>query len=183
MAKNILLVRHGRSAHKHVGLLDRAGFVRWREAYEAAGIDERDRPPVALLGLASASGIVAASPAPRAVQSATLLSPGRNITTSPLLAETELAPPNIGQWRIPLIAWMLAIGFRQMTRKTSPIGVRRAGEAAEWLGGLAELHGTVLAVTHGGFRSRLSAALVERGWRCDIPIKRSGNWSVWALRR
>jgi len=42
---NILLVRHGRSAHKASRLLDLAKLVRWRDAYEAAGIDERDRSP------------------------------------------------------------------------------------------------------------------------------------------
>jgi broad specificity phosphatase PhoE len=95
MTKNILLVRHGRSEHKHAGWVDLAGFV--REAYEAAGIDGQDRPPAALMALASASGIVAASPALRAVQSAKLLEPEREIMTSPLLGEMELTPPNFGQ--------------------------------------------------------------------------------------
>src|SRR4051794_344910 len=182
MATNILLVRHGRSAHRQTGFLGLAEFVRWREAYEAAGIDERDRPPAALQALASSSGIIVASPALRAVQSAGLLDPGRDIPTSPLLRELELAPPNIRRWRMPLLAWALAVGVRQMIG-ASAIELRRAGEAAEWLGGLAERHGTVVAVTHGGFRSVLSAALAERGWQWKTPRKRSRHWSVWSFER
>jgi len=69
MEQTILLVRHARSAHVHRGFLDLAGFRRWREAYEAAGIDERDQPPAALKDLARGSGIIVASTAPRAFRS------------------------------------------------------------------------------------------------------------------
>jgi broad specificity phosphatase PhoE len=173
----ILLVRHGRSAHVHRGFIDVAGFHRWREAYEAAGIDEQDQPPAALKALAATSSIIVASTAPRAVHSAMLL--GRDVTPSPLLAELALAPPNIRGIRMPLIGWALSIGIR---RHVSPVEVQRARDAAQWLRDLAAEHGTVLAVTHASFRSLLSRELIARGWHCEIPKGRSRHWSVWSLK-
>ena len=176
MEQKILLVRHGRSAHVHRGFIDIAGFRRWREAYEAAGIDERDQPPAALKDLARGSGMIVASTAPRAVHSAMLLRP--HITTSPLLTELELAPPNIRGIRMPLIGWALSIGIR---RHVSPAELERVQEAAQWLSDLAAEHGTVLAVTHASFRSLLSREFVGRGWQCEIPKGRSRHWSAWSL--
>jgi hypothetical protein len=117
MEQTILLVRHGRSAHVHRGFIDVAGFHQWRAAYEAAGIDEQDRPPAALKDLARESGITVASTAPRAMRSAMLLA--QNITTSPLLEELELLPLNIRGIRMPLLGWALSIGFRSMVQGVS----------------------------------------------------------------
>lgn len=189
MPQQILLVRHGRSAHVQRGSVDLAGFLRWREAYEAAGIDEHDQPPVTLKAFASASGIVVASTAPRAVHSAQRLDPEREVTASPLLQELELVPPNIRGVRMPMAVWALAYGVRWIIRAAlrrphiAPAELQRAREAAEWLSGLAEQHGIVVAVTHASFRSELSRQLVGRGWRCEIPRGRSRHWSVWSFHR
>lgn len=177
MEQQIFLVRHGRSAHVHRGFIDHAGFHRWRAAYEAAGIDERDQPPAPLKALAATSGIIVASTAPRAVHSAMLLAP--HVTPSPLLAELELAPPNIRGIRMPLIGWALSIGIR---RHVSPAELQRAQEASQWLIDLAAEHGTVLAVTHAAFRSLLSRELIGRGWQCEIPKRRTRHWSAWSLK-
>lgn len=125
-APRIVLVRHGRSAHVHRGFVDLAGFHRWRDTYEAAGVDEREEPPKELKALASASGIVVASRAPRAVAHARLLDPDRDVTTSELLHELELAPPAIRGIRMPLIGWAIAIGMR---RHVSDVEIRRARDA------------------------------------------------------
>lgn len=185
----IFLVRHGCSAHVHRGLVDLAGFGRWREAYEAAGIDERDQPPPELTALAGRSGIIVSSPAARAMQSARRLHETREITTSPLLAELELAPPGLRHVRMPLIGWALAIGIGWMIRaalrrpRVAPAELQRARDAAEWLSDLARHHDAILAVTHASFRSLLAEQLIERGWRCEVPGKRSRHWSVWRLQR
>jgi len=140
MTPKIMLVRHGRSAHVQRGLLGLAEFHRWREAYESAGIDEEEQPPPSLQALASASGIVVASTALRAVRSAELLDGDRDIVTSPLLAELELSPPNFARLRMPLGGWALACGVRRAVRAESPMELRRAREAAEWLTDLANRH-------------------------------------------
>jgi broad specificity phosphatase PhoE len=189
MAHKIVLVRHGLSAHTHSGLIDLAGFGRWRAAYEAAGIDERDEPPPALRALASSSGVIVASEARRAIESARLLDPQARVTTSPLLQELELAPPNIRGIRMPLMAWALAIGVEWILRtalrraRVSPSEVQRSREAAAWLADLADRHGSVLAVTHASFRSLLSERLIEQGWRCETTTGRSSHWSAWPFRR
>jgi phosphohistidine phosphatase SixA len=185
----IFLVRHGRSAHVHRGLVDLAGFARWREAYEAAGIDERDQPPPELTALAATSGILVSSPAARAMQSARRLDGEREITTSPLLEELELAPPGLRRVRMPLIGWALAIGIgwaiRSVLRRprVAPAELQRARDAAEWLSGLTRHHDAILVVTHASFRSLLAEQLIARGWHCEVPGKRSRHWSVWRLQR
>lgn len=184
----IVLVRHGRSRHVHAGWIDASGFHRWREAYEAAGIDERDAPAADLQAVASTAGIVVSSDVPRAIESAKRLAPGREITISPILHELELAPPNL-RVRLPMAAWALAFGVRWLIRAAlrrpheSPAEVRRARDAAQWLGNLAETHGTVVAVTHHSFRALLSRRLIEQGWRCEIPRKRMSHWSAWTFFR
>jgi len=180
MGQRILLVRHGRSAHVQRGWLDRAQFLRWREEYEAAGIDAQEQPPADLKQLASTCAVIASSPAARARESASLLAPaGRDVIASPLLAELELAPPNIG-FRMPFFIWALLIGIR--TRSSMTPELERAKKAAEWLTGMAERDGCVLAVTHGSFRSLLARQLVQSHWKYESERSWS-HWSVWSLGR
>lgn len=98
----IVLVRHGRSAHVHAGWIDVHGFHRWREAYEAAGILPGEVPPAELLERARRAGVVVASDAPRAIESARLLSEGREVISSPLVRELDLPPPAVRALRLPL---------------------------------------------------------------------------------
>ena len=158
--------------------MNRAEFLRWRDAYEAAGIDENDQPPPALKALAATSGIVVSSTAPRAVHSATLLD--RDVTTSPLLRELDLAPPNLTRVRMPWAVWAVLIGLRR--QRVSAEERARAQEAAVWLVGLAERRDSVLAVTHGSLRSLLATQLIERGWVCETRPRRLHHWSVWSFK-
>jgi broad specificity phosphatase PhoE len=170
----IVLVRHGRSAHVHTGWIDGEGFARWREAYEAAGIDERDTPPRELQTLASAAGLVVASDALRAIESARLLAPRKDVVTSPLLREIALVPPKI-PFRMPLLGWALTLFRMRATEQEH----QRARDAASWLVALAAQHEQVVVVTHGGFRIALASALAARGWRCETPKRRHRHWSAW----
>jgi broad specificity phosphatase PhoE len=184
--REIFLVRHGRSAHVHAGWIDYAGFRRWREAYDAAGIDPRETPPRDLQELARKAGVVVTSDTVRAVESARLLTPDAEIVISPLLREFTLVPPNLRRLRLPLVAWALAYGARMLMRPhehITPAEHERASEAAQWLAGLAEEHGRVVAVTHHAFRSVLAKTLENAGWRSEVPRRRSAHWGVWGFRR
>jgi len=182
--RKIILIRHGLSAHVHSGWMDLAGFLKWREAYEAAGIDPRDTPPLELQSLASAAAVLVSSDIPRAIDSARLLAPGKEVILSPLLRELDLVPPNLPHLRLPLMGWALTYGLRMLLRgrgHVTPAEHDRANEAATWLTGLATAHGTVAAVTHHSFRSVLAKTLTARGWQSTLPRRRSAHWSAWSF--
>jgi broad specificity phosphatase PhoE len=177
----IVLIRHGRSGHVHTGWIDVAGFVRWREAYEAAGIDPDDMPPAHLRELVASAGVVVSSTARRAVESARALAPGREVLTSPLLEELELRPPRLGPVRLPLGGWALAVGIRLLICGSTRGEQQRRRAAAQWLAELAEEHGRIVVVTHASFRSALARKLVRLGWRKDAIAWRPRHWSAWSF--
>lgn len=184
----LALVRHARSAHAHAGWITAGGFRAWRAAYEAAGIREDERVPASLEPLMGRAGLVLASDAPRAVASARLLAPGREIVVNPLLRELDLEPPALGGLRLPLAAWALAVGGRTLLlslrgRYPSAAEAVRVHDAASWLAELAARHSLIVAVTHAMFRRQLRDRLVRKGWQ-DEPGRRSPRpWSAWLLRR
>jgi broad specificity phosphatase PhoE len=183
----ILLVRHGRSSLVQTDWLDADGFRRWREAYEATGIVETDRPPASLMEIAERADLIVSSDAPRAVDSARLLARGREITGSSLVRELALEGPRSGSVRLPLRAWALSVGVKMLAMKLrggypSRDDAARVNEAARWLDDLAARHSTIVVVTHASFRRQLANSLVTRGWRSEErPSAR--HWSVWPLSR
>jgi len=184
----IALVRHARSSHVHTGWIDAAGFRAWREAYEAAGIHEGERVPAHLERLAARAGVVVSSDAPRAVASARLLAPGREIDVSPLLRELDLQGPHLGRLRLPLAAWALAVGGRTLLltlRRWHPSAAEqdRVDKAVSWLEELAARHSLVLAVTHASFRRQLARRLVQTGWQAEPGRRSLRHWSAWFFRR
>ena len=199
----IVLVRHGRSAHVDRRWLTADGMREWMRAYDAAGIAPDDAPHPGLLELAACCDVVVASDLPRAVASAARLAGAERVVTSPLLREAPLETatqplPRLGGARLPLMAWALVLGGRSAAaewRGAPPIGVddavlARADEAARWLAGLATPGPAapgapgapgkrVIAVTHTLFRRVLSEALVRQGWQ--RPAERTRRtWSAWA---
>lgn len=186
-APRIALVRHARSAHVHTGWIDAAGFRAWREAYEAAGIQEGERVPEPLETLAGRAGLVVASDTPRAVATARLLVPGREIVVSPLLREMDLLSPDLGRLRLPLLAWAFAVGGRilvETIRRHYPPAAEeeRVANAVDWLASLALRQGLVLAVTHASFRRRLSDRLLQGGWQAEPGRRSLRHWSTWNFR-
>jgi broad specificity phosphatase PhoE len=190
-APEILLVRHGRSAHVERGWLDVEGLRGWMAAYDAAGIAADPAPPAALRALAAGAALVVASDLPRAVASAALLAADRAVEASPLLREAPLetpaAPmPRLGGVRLPLRGWALVLGTRWLWaswRGAPPPGVddatlARADAAAEWLVERTAAAGRVLAVTHATVRTLVAAELERRGWWCAErrPFR---EWSAW----
>jgi broad specificity phosphatase PhoE len=171
----------------HAGWIDREGFLRWREAYEAAGIDHAERPPSELCEAAAKAGVLASSDVRRAMESARLLAPEREVITSPLLRELDLDPPRFGPLRLPLTAWALSYGGlwlkRAILRQPQHSGdeIRRSEEGAKWLRELAEKHGPVIVVTHGSFRRLLASKLLEEGFRHERARRTMRHWSAWTL--
>lgn len=185
----IVLIRHGRSAHVHTGWIDLHGFHRWREAYEAAGVLAGEVPPSELRVVAERAGAVVASDAPRAIESARLLTSEGEVITSPLLRELDLPPPSLRWVRLPLAGWALAFGarwlFRALTSRqhASPVEITRAHDAARWLAELTRRHGSVVAVTHASFRGLLAETLIAAGWHIGVRPRGVPHWSAWSLTR
>jgi broad specificity phosphatase PhoE len=184
----IALVRHGRSAHVQRGWIDGRGFRAWREAYEAAGIREDERPPADLAALAAGADVVVSSDAPRAVASARLLAPGRDVVVSPLLRELTLESPRLGPLRLPLAAWAVAVGGRNLLltlrrKQASGAEAARLEEAAVWLDDLGRRHQSIVVVTHASFRRQLSARLPRAGWQPEPGRRSLKPWSAWMFAR
>jgi broad specificity phosphatase PhoE len=185
----LILIRHGRSAHVHAGWIDIDGFHRWRQAYEAAGILDGEMPPPEIRDRAGRAGIIVCSDAPRAIESARLLAEGREVIVSPLLRELELSPPALRAVRLPLAGWALTFGIswllRGITRwpHASEAEMVRVREAADWLVGLAREHRAVAVVAHASFRAVLTRTLLAQGWTAGAGRRRSSHWSVWSLMR
>ena len=160
-----------------------ASVADFERAYDAAGILDDDAPPQELKELARSAAVFVASDMRRAIESAHRLVPGRDPEIQPLLRELYLEPP---RWIpiLPIMAWD-AISYWQWTARLA-FGldhdlVQRGEKAAAWLAERAQ-NGTVLAVTHGGFRRIVTRRLEARGWRCTERRQGYRNWSAWSLR-
>lgn len=185
MESCIVLIRHGRSAHRHrEGWVDAEGVRRWRESYDVAGIDPDDAPPLALMNQVARAHVIVASDLPRATISAYRLAPGRHIITSSLLRETVLDIPAWLPLCWPLAVWGAFIhlqwGYQMLRGREAPLEEQqRAADAAEWLIALVQREVLVAAVTHGVFRTLLARRLLAKGWRAR-PGRRSYQvWSAW----
>lgn len=184
----IALVRHARSSHVHTGWIDASGFRAWRDAYEAAGIHEDERVPADLAELADRADLVLSSDAARAIATARLLAPGKEIVVSPLLRELDLEGPAVGPLRMPLLGWAVAVGCRTLfltlrRQYPSPEEATRINDAAACLEELAARHPHIVAVTHASFRPRLSARLMQNGWQAESGSRALHHWSTWTFRR
>lgn len=192
----VILVRHGRSAHVESGWLDVHGLRRWMTAYDAAEIALHHPPPPELVAAAARAGRIVASDLPRAVASAAMLAPDRAVERMSLMREAPLETPQLplpalGGIRMPLRAWGLVFGARWLyawARGAPPPGVdaaalARADEAADWLAAEApRAEGPILVITHATFRTLLASSLLRRGWRG--PERRPFHeWSAWRFSR
>jgi broad specificity phosphatase PhoE len=184
----VALIRHARSSHVHTGWITASGFRAWREAYEAAGIREDERVPAHLKQLVGRADLVLSSDAARAVATARLLAPGREIVVSPLLRELDLESSTLGGLRLPLTAWALAVGGRTLLltlrqRYPSAAEAARINDTAAWLEELAARHSLIVAVTHASFRRQLSTRLAQTGWQAEPGRRSLRHWSAWLFRR
>jgi broad specificity phosphatase PhoE len=184
----VVLVRHGPSAHFQTsGSIDRSAVLKWRDAYDAAGIRTISQPPPALIQTAADATHIVASDLPRAIASAQRLAPRREIRVSPLFRETPIPVPH---WptRLPLSIWEMLIHAAWNYRilrgiDVTPTDRAQAAQAAEWLSGLIADGSTALIVTHGVFRRLLAKQLVSLGWRSSARRGGYNHWSSWTFAR
>lgn len=161
-----------------------AGVHRWREDYDAAGIDDGSVPPQSLVDQASRAGAIVASDLARAIASAERLAPGREVRLSPLFRESHLDIPTWLPARWPLAVWGAAIHVQWLGRlirrvPLAPGEQQRVKDAADWVEGVVRESGATVVVTHGVFRRLLGLELVARGWGAEPRVSGYQNWSAW----
>jgi broad specificity phosphatase PhoE len=184
MRSRIHLVRHGVSAHVHDGSwVNAAGARRFIARYDEAGI--RDEPaPSAVIDAAAAADVLAASTLTRAIDSVRRLAPGRQPELTPLLRELDFISPELLPVKLPVPAWDaldFALRGYDILRRANTPELQRARDATDWLLSRVGDGRTILAVTHGGFRRFLHAALVERRCRPEFTRRAYHNWSMWTF--
>ncbi|HUQ81742.1 MAG TPA: histidine phosphatase family protein [Gemmatimonadaceae bacterium] len=183
--RRILLVRHGHSSHNGpAGWMDAADVLRWRDAYDAAGILDDSHPSPSLVAEVAAADRLIASDLPRAIASAERLAPGKAVSILPLVREMYLDLPRWLVARWPLKVWEIAIYLHWTIQElrqgiATPEEIQRAVHAVAALEESSRDAATIAVVTHGAFRRLLALRLMEQGWS---PGERTGgfsNWSVW----
>jgi broad specificity phosphatase PhoE len=189
MTRRVILVRHGHSAHTaSPGWIDAAGVLRWREAYDAAGILDDSVPPPDLVAVAVQAECLMTSDLARARASAERLAPGRAVRVSPLLREMLLEIPPWVPARWPLLVWEACIHVHWLIKErrgsiAETAELRRAADAVALLEDVSRDAPTVVVVTHGAFRRLLALQLAATGWTNDPRARGYRNWSAWPFRR
>lgn len=187
MRARVVLVRHGKSTHRHDGSWLRHDEVhRFENAYDAAGIRDDSNPSPDLIAESAAVDVVYASDMIRAIASAARLAPKERVVISPLLREITLEPPSWIPARLPLDAWDMICHLR-LTYRIAVMAehafVERAQRAVEMLSDHVGSSGTAVVVTHGGFRRLLGARFALAGWKAAASNSSHANWSAWSFAR
>lgn len=182
----ILLVRHGVPMCDHRTRIRGCDFANWVTAYDDAPIDPASLPAVALRERMSAMPCVVTSVLRRAIESASIVAPGRPLVSDPLFNETgvptaiqlRLALPP-GHWDVlARAAWLL--GWAPGTESAREASAR-AARAADHLIALARQHRGVALVGHGMLNTLITRALRRAGWTGSGSPR--SYWGSVTLRR
>ncbi len=162
----IVLLRHGPVACDRPFLPDRAAFLDYCAAYEAAPLAP-GRPPDELAKICKGVRLFA-STAPRARETALRLAPRGDWRFDAIFAEEPMvAPECFGRWPIP-VWFALARGRESWAADAGP--QRQAlGERAETAARQLSDAAPSLLVGHGWFNRAIAAALAAEGYRAAKP--------------
>ncbi len=183
----IVLVRHGRPAMGRSRWIGHAGFARFLDDYEAAGI-EADPPPPELLELIADSPRVFASDLRRSIDSAHALLPQAELISTPVFTEAPLASPRLPAVRLKVPAWAVISrvawhgGFKPGIESYGQ-SKQRARLAAPLLIDEAERSGIAVLVAHGYFNAILGRTLRLRGWRRVSGSHKARFWNTVVYER
>jgi broad specificity phosphatase PhoE len=166
---NVLLIRHGIPLCDHRTKIRGCDFASWVAAYESAPVDRSIPPPPELQARLATVPCIVTSTLRRAIESASLVAPGRPATSYALFDEAGI-PTAIpfrltlspGQWDVfARVAWILGWSAGAESLRDARA---RATRAAAQMVALASEHGTVALVGHGMLNTLVSRALRRFGW-------------------
>lgn len=181
----ITVVRHGRPAlDREAGPpLNWRAYKDWWALYEIGSLAAGQACPDELVRRA-VDAIILSSARPRAIETASMIAPGRSIAMNEVFNEAPLPPPEWSDrhrylpktWnKIARLAWLLGhAGGQELVVETR----ERACRAADLLIETASDGRDVVLAAHGWFNRMLRRPLARRGWACV----RDGGDAYWSFR-
>jgi broad specificity phosphatase PhoE len=181
----IVLARHGEPVLSRKIKLNAAGYRDFWARYEVGGIRADRPPPDALRAAVEGGGTLVCSTRLRAIESAAMLTNGRDVPRHEVLIEAPLPPPPLPGWvRLSPSTWgFLArvcwwyLGHHE-GQETRAQAEARAEQAADLVVEAAG-SGDVVVLAHGFFNHLIGRALKRRGWRLSM----SEGYKYWSMRR
>lgn len=180
----IIVSRHGRPAlNRSAGpKLNWKEYRDWWDRYEAGSLAEDQAAPKKLKDAVAGIDLVLSSARPRAVETATWATDGREPEQHAVFNEAPLPPPRFKTRRYLPKTWnILARTAWLRGHKLDGEGViearERAAEAAQVLHDKAENRSVYLAA-HGWFNRMLRRPLKKLGWVCVYD----GGDKYWSFR-
>lgn len=180
----IIVSRHGRPA------LDRSAgpklsweeYVDWWDRYERGSLAEDQSPPEKLKAQVKDVDLVLSSARPRAIETATWATDGREPDPNPVFNEAPLPPPRFKTrkylpktWNIlARTAWLRG---HKLDGESVDEARERAKDAAAVLHDAAQGQSVYLAA-HGWFNRMLRKPLKQLGWVCVYD----GGDKYWSFR-
>lgn len=168
----ISLIRHGKSQHTEMDRLTCAEFIDWMKKYDANGVYKKETYPKTTLKKISTAKVVITSDLERAIHSAKLLKPEKEIISDSIFREVEFPSlPSVFQniklnptiWAIFLrLLWFS--GYSKECESLMEAKVR-AKKASQKLVDYATEHGALVLVGHGFFNRLIGKKLRRNGWR------------------
>lgn len=181
----VTLTRHGRPALSRKVLLNADDYRAWWAVYEEGGLLAGQAPPAEVVAHARTAAVIATSIRRRAVESAAIAAPGRDLTSEAVFIEAPLPPPRFPAWlrlspRIwgfltRFLWWFFDVHFDQESRAAAET---RASLAADRLIELSA-RGDVVLFAHGFFNTLIARSFRARGWR----YAENNGWKYWSTKR
>lgn len=179
----ITIARHGKPDANREARLDWRGYEDWWDnTYQPAGLVADEAAPEGLKAAAADAHIIYASSLRRAIETAQLAAPGRDLVIEDNLIEAELPPPAMPgiymakTWGVfARCSWWLGFARGRESRKEAEA---RAAMATAMLIQAAQ-SGPVVACAHGWFNRMMRPHMKRAGWRCV----RDGGDYYWSYRQ
>jgi broad specificity phosphatase PhoE len=178
----IVIARHGKPAlNRHIWI-NATQYLDWWAQYDAGGLAANQVVPNGLIQALQACKTVVSSTLRRALETAELAAPERELIVDPLFVEAPLPPPDLPDfilfrprfWGVvSRITWFFGNHRGQESREDAEI---RAKKAAEWLILEAQRSGSVGLLAHGWFNRMMRPHLLANGWVC-VYDGRDSHWS------
>jgi broad specificity phosphatase PhoE len=183
----IVLARHGRPGAPPRHWIPGRSLTDWVRARDLDPLDRGCRPPAELERIANGSGLIAASPLRRSLESVELLRPGCSPLVELLFREVYRPTALRTGVRLPPSLWSLftriAWYYGWSPGVESYAGARRrAAVATERLTALAAEHGSVLLVGHGLMDGLIGQRLRRAGW-AGPPFRPRRYWAFTRYER